>query len=38
MRVSVRVCTVRGGREVNFLSLTNFDLLYELKELDLSAH
>lgn len=38
MRVSVRVCTVRGGREVNFLSLTNFDILYELKELDLSVH
>lgn len=38
MRVSVRVCTVGGGREGNFLSLTNFDIMYELKELDSSEH
>lgn len=39
MRVSVRVCTVGGGREeVNFLSLTSFDIMPEMKEVDPSEH
>lgn len=39
MRVSVRVCTVRGEREeVNFLSLTSFDKMPEMKEVDPSEH